>query len=72
MVKIRANVLAHVYMFILSPASDQSTSQVLIPNYISIFFVISCCYFLVEMWRFKGTPILIGFKTINNDKLLLL
>ena len=35
------------------PASDQSASQVLIPNYISIIFIISCCYFLVDMWRFK-------------------
>ena len=38
------------------PASDQSASSVLIPNYISIMFAISCCYFLVDMCRFKGNP----------------
>ena len=32
----------------------QSVSQRLIPNYISIIFVITCCYFPVEIWRFKG------------------
>ena len=48
-------------MFILSPASHQSASQVLIPNYISIFFVISCYYFLVETWRLKGNDFILLF-----------